>query len=85
MSSDVAGLASNVTRVTSDVTGLAIDSTDLPAFGIASASIGAGRASHRGLDAAGDSSSDGSERGDDSCELHFGGVGNRRGAEVTIW
>jgi len=69
MASDVAGLASNITR-------LASDGTDLPAFGIAGASIGAGRASHRGIDSTGGGSNDGSERGDDSGELHFGGVGN---------
>lgn len=77
MASDVAGLASNVAR-------LASDGTDLPAFGIAGASIGAGRASHRGIDFARGGSNNGNERGDDSGELHFGGVGNRRGAEATI-
>lgn len=54
---------------------LARDVTDLPAHGIASASIGGGRACLPGL-ASGGSSSDGSEGGDESDgELHFGGGG----------
>lgn len=77
-------MASDVTRLAGDVAGQAVDGTDLPAFGIASASIGTGRASHRGLDSAGGGSSDGSERGDDSGELHFGGDRRRGGAEATI-